>query len=66
MKLTSENKRALRYCLAVGITIFSFVFGVVVGQHGRDSQRRAEKYWSTRIHPSQVVERTSVCRYAHL
>ena len=66
MKLTSENKRALRYCLAVGITVFSFAFGVFVGQHGRDSQRRAEKYWSTRVHPLQVVERTSVYQYAHL
>lgn len=66
MRLSSENKRALRCCLAVGITVFSFVFGVFVGQHGRDSQRRAEKYWSTHIHPSQVVERTSVYQYAHL
>ena len=66
MKLSVENKRALRYCLAVGITIFSFVFGVSVGQHGRDSQRRSERYWSTHIHPLQVGERTPICQYAHL
>lgn len=59
MKLTAENKRALRYCLAVGITIFSFVFGVSVGQNGRDSQRRAQNFWRTHAHPSQINTRAA-------
>lgn len=50
MKHLAETKKALTYCLIV----CAFIFGTSVGRHGRESQRRAQIFWRTHAHPSQI------------
>ena len=51
MKLPTETKKALAYCSTVCVIVCAFVF---VGQNGRKSQCRAQHFWRTHAHPSQI------------
>lgn len=54
MKLSAETKKNLAYSFIVCAIVCAFVFGVFVGQNGRKSQCRAQHFWRTHAHPSQI------------